>query len=206
LESAGYRQYEISNYARPGRESRHNLIYWRNEPYIGIGPSAAGCLPEPRASAGATKQSATPLQATGSLAALSETALQSPPPETHMRRYKNVPDISRYARMIGDTGCAEIESEFIEGDTLIHELILMQLRLNEGLSIAAFRERTGLDPLTTFGDTLDRLVRQELVTVSSTHIALTPTGRLVANRVMTDLAAAVGRGDPRPSRLAVLAG
>jgi oxygen-independent coproporphyrinogen-3 oxidase len=41
LETAGYRQYEISNYARPGCECRHNLRYWRNLPGIGIGPSAA---------------------------------------------------------------------------------------------------------------------------------------------------------------------
>jgi coproporphyrinogen III oxidase-like Fe-S oxidoreductase len=46
LESAGYRQYEISNYAKPGCECRHNLIYWRNQPYIGVGPSAAGCSNE----------------------------------------------------------------------------------------------------------------------------------------------------------------
>lgn len=39
-EQAGYRQYEISNFARPGHESRHNLKYWDLQPYIGIGPSA----------------------------------------------------------------------------------------------------------------------------------------------------------------------
>ena len=37
LEQAGLRQYEISNFARPGAESRHNMRYWRREPYLGIG-------------------------------------------------------------------------------------------------------------------------------------------------------------------------
>lgn len=36
----GYRQYEISNFARPGRQSRHNLKYWTNQPFIGFGCGA----------------------------------------------------------------------------------------------------------------------------------------------------------------------
>jgi oxygen-independent coproporphyrinogen-3 oxidase len=40
LERAGLHQYEISNFARPGQECRHNLKYWRYEPYVGLGPSA----------------------------------------------------------------------------------------------------------------------------------------------------------------------
>ncbi len=40
LESAGYAQYEISNWAKPGFESRHNLKYWRREPYLGFGAGA----------------------------------------------------------------------------------------------------------------------------------------------------------------------
>ncbi|MCH7701145.1 MAG: radical SAM family heme chaperone HemW [Planctomycetes bacterium] len=42
LAAAGYEQYEISNFAQPGQRCQHNLIYWLNEPYIGVGPSAAG--------------------------------------------------------------------------------------------------------------------------------------------------------------------
>lgn len=44
LARAGLRQYEISNFARPGRECRHNLAYWHNEPHLGLGPSAAGLV------------------------------------------------------------------------------------------------------------------------------------------------------------------
>lgn len=40
LEARGYRQYEISNFARPGRESRHNLKYWTLGEYVGFGPGA----------------------------------------------------------------------------------------------------------------------------------------------------------------------
>lgn len=40
LEENGYRQYEISNFSRPGREGRHNLCYWHDEEYLGIGPGA----------------------------------------------------------------------------------------------------------------------------------------------------------------------
>lgn len=42
LSGEGYRQYEISNFARPGYESRHNITYWRNEPYYGVGAGAHG--------------------------------------------------------------------------------------------------------------------------------------------------------------------
>ncbi len=44
LAEAGFAHYEISNFARPGGQCRHNLRYWHQEPVIGIGPSASGYL------------------------------------------------------------------------------------------------------------------------------------------------------------------
>jgi len=49
LAAAGLPAYEISNYARPGGESRHNLVYWRYEDYVGIGPGAHGRFARGRA-------------------------------------------------------------------------------------------------------------------------------------------------------------
>ncbi|UFA50111.1 radical SAM family heme chaperone HemW [Deinococcus radiophilus] len=45
LAALGYERYEISNYARPGERSRHNLSYWQNRHYLGLGPGAAGHYP-----------------------------------------------------------------------------------------------------------------------------------------------------------------
>ncbi|MGQ9812593.1 MAG: radical SAM family heme chaperone HemW [Dissulfurimicrobium sp.] len=48
LSKAGYKQYEISNFARPGLECRHNLLYWRNGVYLGLGCSAVSYIPPVR--------------------------------------------------------------------------------------------------------------------------------------------------------------
>ena len=48
LSAAGFHRYEISNYARPGHESRHNLAYWRGQDYVGLGPGAHGRLSTPQ--------------------------------------------------------------------------------------------------------------------------------------------------------------
>jgi len=152
LAGAGYEPYEISNYARPGCRCRHNLAYWRNEPYIGVGPSAAGCLDG--------------------------------------RRYKNIADVNGYIRCMDERGTAEAEFERIDRYTMMLEMLMMQLRLVEGLSIAAFHDRTGADPLGLFDTVLSRLGVLGLLTVSETHIALTLPGRLVGDAVIAELACA----------------
>lgn len=48
LIAVGFDQYEISNYARPGHECRHNLCYWYGEEYAGYGPGAVGCVDDVR--------------------------------------------------------------------------------------------------------------------------------------------------------------
>jgi len=152
LADAGFEQYEISNFAKPGRACLHNLNYWRNGPYLGVGPSAAGCLND--------------------------------------RRYKNMADVNGYIRMIDETGHAEVESETIDRSMLATELIMMQLRLVEGLSVEVFQRRTGEHPTALFGDTLRRLVETGNVTTSEHSIAMTRKGQLVGDAIIMELAAA----------------
>ena len=166
LAAEGFEQYETSSYARPGRQCRHNLIYWRNGPYIGVGPSAAGCVDD--------------------------------------RRYKNAADVNRYVRMIDERGRAEVESEVITRDMLITEILMMQLRLVEGVSIARFRERVGADPRVLLGPALERQVAAGLMRVTDETFLLTRAGRAVGDRVIVELAACVP--EQRRARLHVLTG
>jgi oxygen-independent coproporphyrinogen-3 oxidase len=64
LAAAGYEQYEISNWSRPDRACRHNLTYWRDEPYLGIGAGAAGWV-----DGGRTKNTPSPKRYMASVAA-----------------------------------------------------------------------------------------------------------------------------------------
>ena len=91
-------------------------------------------------------------------------------------------------RAIDAQGHAEAESESLDTQAVILEMILMQLRLNEGLSIESFRRRTGHDPRELFGGALGRLVDQRSLVVSDHAISLTRQGRLICNAVMTELA------------------
>jgi len=159
LAKAGYRQYETSNFAQPGYESQHNVTYWRNGPYIGVGPSAAGCLDG--------------------------------------RRYRNVADVSAYVRLMDAQGHAEAESELISHEMLMLEMILMQLRLVEGLSIEDYARRIDIDPRVQFAEVIGRLSAGGYVTTSDTHIALTTAGRLVADAIMTEFALCCDGADVR---------
>lgn len=151
LAEAGFEQYEISNFARPGGRCRHNLVYWQGGSYIGVGPSAAGYLDGVR--------------------------------------YRNVADVDRYVRMIDELGHAAVETERVTGITLAGETAMLGLRLIEGIDVAAFLSRTGLDPLTAFARTLEACAHQGLLDVSASRIALSRRGLLVADTILVDMLA-----------------
>ncbi len=153
LTAAGYEHYEISNFARPGRACQHNLAYWRNEPSIGIGPSAAGYVDG--------------------------------------RRYRNVADLDAYIGRIERTGLAEETSETLSGSELAGELVMLGLRMRDGLDMSDVHARSGVDVRTTCAGAIADLEKRSLLRISGDRLALTRQGLLVADAVITDLMAAL---------------
>ena len=156
-EHAGYNHYEISNWALPGRECLHNLTYWRNQPYLGIGPGAHSYLNGHRFS-----------------------NLRSP------RRYIQLANALTPAKVhpasLEEYGLLDMV-EAIDERLEMAETMMLGLRLSEGVSQGAFLRRFGVSLVETYGPQIDELLGLELVAWQEDRLILTPTGRLLGNEV-----------------------
>jgi oxygen-independent coproporphyrinogen-3 oxidase len=142
---AGFRQYEISNIARPGRECRHNLNAWRGGDYVGVGPSACGYVDG--------------------------------------WRYRNVADIDGYITRIERGESPTEHAEKLSPRACAGELAAFALRMNEGISAAAFEQQTGFRLEQLWPDALRELAAQKLVEWDGERLRLTRRGRLLADTV-----------------------
>jgi oxygen-independent coproporphyrinogen-3 oxidase len=138
LAAAGLTHYEVSNYARPGHEARHNLGYWRGDDYWGLGCAAYGCARGAPTAAG----------------------------EAHGERWRNLPMPDRYveaARVpLTDRLLSLQESvEPLDAETLLRERLMLGLRIAEGIDMAKASSDLGVPVWTTERDkTLKRLVER----------------------------------------------
>jgi oxygen-independent coproporphyrinogen-3 oxidase len=127
LGALGFRHYEISNYARPGEEARHNLGYWRGDEYLGLGCGAYGFM-----------RDVAPL---GPLPAASPT----PAPAAGIR-WRNEVQPDRYVASCAPLGSATVEPLYAE--TLLRERIMLGLRVEDGIDLDAVALDLGVDPWT----------------------------------------------------------
>ncbi|MEW6269639.1 MAG: radical SAM family heme chaperone HemW [Thermodesulfobacteriota bacterium] len=159
LAAAGYAQYEISNYAQPGREARHNLAYWRGLPYLGLGAGAHSFVPR------ALDTSDAPGASWGA-------------------RWENVRDPNRYMEAVRATGTAVgALDERLTRAQAMGEACWLGLRERRGLDAAGFAARFG-EPLTRAFPHVAELVDDGLAEWSAAdRLRLTPQGLLVADTV-----------------------
>jgi oxygen-independent coproporphyrinogen III oxidase len=151
---AGLEQYEISNWARPGFACRHNLQYWRNAPYLGVGAGAHGYA------AGIRYEIVKPIQLYIDLANRQDALLPFP----------FTPTVERH--------------DVIDAPGEMAEHMMTGLRLiEEGISVEGFRQRFGLPIRQVYGAALDWLTHVDLIRQDGDLLRLTPRARLLSNQV-----------------------
>ncbi len=162
LEGQGYEQYEISNWARPGFQCRHNLQYWRNEPYLGFGAGAHGCANGLRIS----------------------NVLRIKTYIEHMTGSRQIPSLNF------PLSPATVTQTHISLRVEMQETLMLGLRLTRaGVSGEIFQARFGAELPEVFGKEIDELVKLGLlewvepVSEVSRVLRLTRRGRLMGNQV-----------------------
>jgi oxygen-independent coproporphyrinogen-3 oxidase len=162
LATAGYVQYEISNWARNDQRPAsalgplhgslacyHNLVYWHNEPYLGFGAGAHSYDGE--------------------------------------RRWWNVSRVPAYVQRIQAGNPPEAGGETIERRLAMGETMMLGLRLvQEGVTGARFRERFGLALDDVFAEQITKLVASGLLERLPDRVRLTSRGRLLGNQVFAE--------------------
>jgi oxygen-independent coproporphyrinogen-3 oxidase len=170
LTAAGYEHYEISNWARPGFRCRHNLAYWRNGLWLGLGAGAHSHL-RPDGEQG-TRQ---PAQRFGNAAPIRSYVELVNESWTARRRNGERPTLASMRQVtFRESGDEALE----KADTLI-----LGLRLSEGVSPAEWRDRFGSELEADCGPPLTELEGLGLLERNDGVLRLTPRGRLLANEV-----------------------
>lgn len=162
LADAGYGQYEISNWAKPGHECRHNLTYWRNLPYIGLGAGAHSSF------AGHRFAEVRPIA--GYISRVRASAA-----EDHEGAENGLP------------AGAIISDEAIPPALAMAETAICGLRLNAGISRAEFAARFGRTFEDVFDERLAEVRELGLVETVGDRVRLTEHGRLLGNEVFERL-------------------
>ncbi|MUH59097.1 radical SAM family heme chaperone HemW [Bifidobacterium canis] len=176
LSEAGLQWYEISNWAAPGHESRHNLGYWRNVDWAGIGPGAHSHYGEVFNVADPEQQDA---KAGVEIAASASTAEQA----CSLRAW-DIPHPRVWAVALANHRVPWQGYELISAAENAEEIIMLGIRLHEGFDLDAFTERTGRR-ITNY--VVDSLVEEGLVTRDGERIIATLRGRLLNDLVIERL-------------------
>jgi len=159
LAAAGYGHYEISNWARPGRECRHNVVYWRNEPYLGLGAGAHGM-------AGGYRY---------------QVVRQ---PRAYVRRMGAA---SEQTDRPFPLSSAVADNHKVSREEAMSDTAITQLRLlDEGLDLPTFATRFGRAFDDVYANEVRRLEDFGLLQRRNGHLLLTDRGRFLSNRVFVE--------------------
>jgi oxygen-independent coproporphyrinogen-3 oxidase len=148
LQAAGYRQYEISNFSKPNFQSQHNSSYWKQEKYLGIGPSAHSY--------------------------------------DKVSRQHNVYNNHLYIQSL-ENGVLPFEREVLSAEDHINEYLLTTLRTEWGADLEKLKKEFHYDLPAMHPQYLVNLIDKKLGIVENNCLKLTRNGRLLADKISSDL-------------------
>lgn len=148
MEKAGYRHYEISNFAKPGFESQHNSSYWKQRKYLGIGPSAHSF-------------------------------------DGTSRQY-NIRNNALYVKAITNDS-VPFEREVLSDANKVNEYLLTTLRTSWGCDTVWLKSTLQFEWTDEQRLYLDKIIQNGLAELSETHLVLTRKGKLLADKIASDL-------------------
>ncbi|SLM86730.1 radical SAM family heme chaperone HemW [Vagococcus fluvialis] len=148
MTKAGRNQYEVSNFSKPGMESRHNLVYWNNEHYYGLGAGASGYL--------------------GNV------------------RYKNHGPIQHYLGPLREDKLPTITIDTLTKENQMEEQMFLGLRKIEGISIQQFENKFESSLDSVYGETITKLIKDEMLFKEGDRLALTDRGLILGNEVFKE--------------------
>ena len=153
----GMKQYEISNFAIPGRECIHNIGYWSQVPYIGLGVSASSMTNISITDAGMT----------------------------YLRK-TNPASYSEYRKMVNEYTVTP-DSEYIGSSEARFETMMLGLRLNEGVNDESFRKMHGISVCESFGPKLGKMMDAGLLLHENGYWKMTRRGLDIQNMLLVEL-------------------
>ncbi len=168
LREAGYRRYEISNYARPGCSCRHNIGYWTGVPYLGFGISAASYIEGKRfVNISGREQYVVTLSG---------------------REGQGIEDFRGEEESVV-LRKLRVDEELVTRERAMEEFMFLGLRMTEGISEEEFQNRFGQPVREVYGESLDKLEQEKLMEHTGGAAGrwrLTAAGTDVSNYVLAE--------------------
>ncbi|MGI6147546.1 MAG: radical SAM family heme chaperone HemW [Firmicutes bacterium] len=155
--SAGYRRYEVSNFALPGRECRHNLGYWECGMYLGLGAAAHSHYPS---------------EAGG--------------PARRWVRSWNTSDVGEYVRLVMSGHTPEAGREELDAEREARDRVMLGLRTERGVDLAEVGAAYGVRISDALLPVLRKWSLKRMVEMEGTRARIAPQAALVANVVLAE--------------------
>jgi oxygen-independent coproporphyrinogen III oxidase len=179
LAAAGLGQYEISNFARDGWRSRHNMKYWTRQPYLGFGVDAHSMLeasddPYTVVRAGEMMQAEEIEQGT---AAGGSAPCELVAADLEAVRFSTTDRLEEYV------AGGSLKRTPVTRHEALEETFFLGLRLNKGVDLEQVRAQFGARVVTALGSAIGELATLGLIDCQGQVIRLTPEGRLLSNEV-----------------------